>query len=89
VMALLDSGAMGLFLDLEFIKHHGLTTQPLPKPIPVYNIDGMPNKAGAISSMVDLVLHYWNHAECAVFAINRTQLSLSTIFGISDLTAAD
>ncbi|KNZ74070.1 hypothetical protein J132_08241 [Termitomyces sp. J132] len=45
VMALLDSRATGLFLDLEFIKHYGLTMQPLPKPIPVYNIDGTPNKA--------------------------------------------
>ncbi|KNZ80734.1 hypothetical protein J132_04710 [Termitomyces sp. J132] len=60
---------MGLFLDLESVKHHGLTTQPLPKPIPVYNIDRMPNKAGIISSMVDLVLQYQNHAERAVFAV--------------------
>ncbi|KAG5730948.1 hypothetical protein E4T56_gene7122 [Termitomyces sp. T112] len=46
VTALLDSGATGLFLDLE-----------------------MPKKAGAINSVVDLVLHYWNHAEHAIFAI--------------------
>ncbi|KNZ75631.1 hypothetical protein J132_02574 [Termitomyces sp. J132] len=57
VAALLDSGAMGLFLDLEFVKCHGLTMQLLSKPIPVYNINRTPNKAGAISSMVDLVLH--------------------------------
>ncbi|KNZ74668.1 hypothetical protein J132_06423 [Termitomyces sp. J132] len=43
--------------------------QPLPRPILVYNIDRMPNKAGTISSMVDLVLHYWNHMEHAVFAV--------------------
>ncbi|KAG5334679.1 hypothetical protein C0989_003098 [Termitomyces sp. Mn162] len=53
-MALLDSRAMGLFLDLEFIKHHGLTMQPLSKAIPVYNIDRTPNKVGAINSMVAL-----------------------------------
>ncbi|KAG5350275.1 hypothetical protein C0989_011820 [Termitomyces sp. Mn162] len=29
----------------------------------------MLNKASAISSVVDLVLHYWNYAEHAVFAI--------------------
>ncbi|KNZ77041.1 hypothetical protein J132_07702 [Termitomyces sp. J132] len=69
VTALLDSRAMGLFLDLEFVKCYGLTMQPLPKPIPVYNIDRMPNKASTISSMVDLILCYWNHAEHAVFAI--------------------
>ncbi|KNZ72237.1 hypothetical protein J132_04148 [Termitomyces sp. J132] len=69
VTALLNSRAMGLFLDSEFIKCHGLTMQPLPKPIPVYNIDGMPNKAGTISSMVDLVLHNRNHIKCTIFAV--------------------
>ncbi|KAG5729254.1 hypothetical protein E4T56_gene8086 [Termitomyces sp. T112] len=74
VMALLDSGATGLFLDSEFVKCHGLTTQPLPKPIPVYNINGMPNKAGAINSVVDLVLCYWNHAEHAIFTVTSLDL---------------
>ncbi|KAG5716579.1 hypothetical protein E4T56_gene16147 [Termitomyces sp. T112] len=69
VIALLDSRVMGLFLDLEFVKCHSLTMQPLPKPIPIYNIDGMPNKAGTINSMVDLVLHYWNHMEHTAFAV--------------------
>ncbi|KNZ73389.1 hypothetical protein J132_07688 [Termitomyces sp. J132] len=67
VMALLDSRATGL--DLEFVKYHGLITQPLPKPIPVYNIDRTPNKASAINSMVNLVLCYWNHVEHVIFAI--------------------
>ncbi|KNZ73301.1 hypothetical protein J132_07842 [Termitomyces sp. J132] len=70
VMALLDSRAMGLFLDSEFVKCHGLTMQPLPKLILVYNIDGIPNKAGAISSVVDLVLCYWNHVEHTIFSVN-------------------
>ncbi|KNZ80881.1 hypothetical protein J132_04105 [Termitomyces sp. J132] len=69
VIALLDSRAMELFLNLEFIKCHSLTTQPLSKPIPVYNIDRTPNKAGTINSTVDLVLHYQNHVECTVFVI--------------------
>ncbi|KAG5727056.1 hypothetical protein E4T56_gene20298 [Termitomyces sp. T112] len=69
VTALLDSRATGLFLDSEFVKHHGLTMQPLPKPILVYNINRTPNGAGIISSIGNLVLHYWNHVECAVFAV--------------------
>ncbi|KAG5719202.1 hypothetical protein E4T56_gene11785 [Termitomyces sp. T112] len=69
VMALLDSRAIGLFLDSGFVKCHGLTTQPLPKPIPVYNIDGMPNKAGTINSVVDLVLCYQNYVEHTMFAV--------------------
>ncbi|KAG5715953.1 hypothetical protein E4T56_gene20122 [Termitomyces sp. T112] len=43
--------------------------QPLLKPILVYNTNRTPNKAGAISSMVDLVLYYQNHAKHAVSAI--------------------
>ncbi|KNZ77982.1 hypothetical protein J132_02923, partial [Termitomyces sp. J132] len=69
VTALLDSRAMGLFLDLKFVKCYSLTTQPLLKPILVYNIDRTPNKAGTISSVVDLVLYYQNHVEHAVFAV--------------------
>ncbi|KNZ75941.1 hypothetical protein J132_00689 [Termitomyces sp. J132] len=69
VTALLDSRVTGLFLDLEFIKCHGLTMQLLPKPIPVYKINRTSNKAGAINSVIDLVLCYQNHMECAVFAV--------------------
>ncbi|KNZ76091.1 hypothetical protein J132_00245 [Termitomyces sp. J132] len=43
--------------------------QPLLKPIPIYNIDRMPNEASTINSVVDLVLHYWNHVQCAIFAV--------------------
>ncbi|KNZ73235.1 hypothetical protein J132_00422, partial [Termitomyces sp. J132] len=46
-----------------------LTTYPLSHPIPVYNVDGMLNKAGSIRSVVDLVLHYQDHSEQAAFAI--------------------
>ncbi|KNZ71726.1 hypothetical protein J132_07408 [Termitomyces sp. J132] len=69
VTALLDSRVTGLFLDSELVKHHGLIMQPLLKPILVFNINRMPNKAGAISSMIDLVFCYWNHMEHAIFAI--------------------
>ncbi|KNZ71724.1 hypothetical protein J132_07406 [Termitomyces sp. J132] len=62
VTALLDSRATGLFLNSEFVKHHGLTMQLLPKPIPVLNINGKPHKADTISSVVDLILCYQNHA---------------------------
>ncbi|KNZ79557.1 hypothetical protein J132_09241, partial [Termitomyces sp. J132] len=35
----------------------------------VFNINRTPNKASTISSVVDLIFYYQNHAECAVFAI--------------------
>ena len=69
VSALLDSGAMGLFIDAMYVEQHCLTTCPLTHPIPVYNIDSTRNKAGSIHLVVDLVLHYRTHAEHAVFAV--------------------
>ncbi|KAG5727756.1 hypothetical protein E4T56_gene20808 [Termitomyces sp. T112] len=69
VVALLDSGATGLFLDTDYVQQHRLTTCPLSHPIPVYNVDGMLNEAGSICSMVDLVLCYQDHSEKAAFAV--------------------
>jgi hypothetical protein len=47
--ALLDCGATGLFIDMEYVKQKWLTVQNLARPIPVYNVDGALNEAGAIS----------------------------------------
>ncbi|KNZ75287.1 hypothetical protein J132_03585 [Termitomyces sp. J132] len=69
IVALLDSGAMGLSLDADYVQQHHLTTHPLSHPIPVYNIDGMLNKAGSICSVVDLVLCYQDHLEHATFSV--------------------
>ena len=54
--ALLDSGATGLFMNADFVKRNRLTTKLLSRPIPVYNVDGSPNKAGSISEVVEVVL---------------------------------
>ncbi|GLB40103.1 putative transposition, RNA-mediated [Lyophyllum shimeji] len=67
--ALLDSGASGLFLHIRFVCEHGLTTRTLSRPIPVNNIDGTANAAGAITEVVDLVLWYNGHLERVVFAV--------------------
>ena len=69
VVALLDSGATGLFLDTHYVEQYRLTTQPLSHPIPVYNIDGMLNEAGSICLVVDLVLCYQTHSEHVVFVV--------------------
>ncbi|KAG5732698.1 hypothetical protein E4T56_gene16844 [Termitomyces sp. T112] len=73
VVALLDSGATGLFLDTDYVQQHCLTTHSLSCPIPVYNIDGTLNEAGSICSMVDLVLCYQDHSEQATFAITSLE----------------
>ena len=46
VDSLLDSGATGMFIDVEYVRTQKLQTHPLPYAIPVYNIDGTPNEAG-------------------------------------------
>ncbi|GLB39313.1 putative retrotransposable element tf2 155 kda protein type 1-like [Lyophyllum shimeji] len=67
--ALLDSGASGLFLHIHFVREHGLTTRTLSWPIPVNNLDGTANAAGAITEVIDLVLRYNGHSERVVFAV--------------------
>jgi hypothetical protein len=60
---LLDSGATGLFMNLDFVKQKQLTTKPLSQSILVYNVDGSLNEAGSISEVVEVVLQYRDHSE--------------------------
>jgi hypothetical protein len=50
----LDCGATGKFIDQNYAKDKGLNTEPLWKPIKVYNVDGTLNKRGTIRRYVDL-----------------------------------
>jgi len=56
VEALLDSRAMGSFIDRDFVCFKGLNTWTISCPIPVFNVDSSPNKAGEISEVVDILL---------------------------------
>ena len=71
VWALLDCGATGLFISSALVREKGLTTRKLSRPIPVYNVDGTPNKAGSITEVVDLVLRFEDHSEGAIFAVTN------------------
>jgi len=46
VKALLDSGAMGNFIDKDFVHMKGISTRSISCSIPVYNVDGFSNEAG-------------------------------------------
>jgi len=46
VKALLDFGATGNFIDKDFVRMKGISTQNISCPIPVFNMDGSSNKAG-------------------------------------------
>jgi hypothetical protein len=70
--ALIDCGATGCFIDIEWAKLNNVPTRPLTKPIPVYNIDGTANDAGTITDIADVILRYENHSE-------RTQLAITCL----------
>src|SRR3981189_2971776 len=69
VNALVDCGATGLFVDTEYVRSNNLSTRHLTTPIPVYNVDGTANEAGAITKNADIILRYKGHAERTQFAV--------------------
>jgi len=48
----------------------GINTRSISRPIPVYNMNGSPNKAGQISEVVDVVLRYKTHSERTLLAVS-------------------
>jgi len=79
VKALLDSGAIGNFIDQDFIRTKGINTRSISRPIPVYNMDGSPNEAGQISEVVDVFLCYKTHSErtlLTVFSLRKQNIIL-------------
>jgi hypothetical protein len=67
--ALIDCGATGCFIDIEWAKLNNVPTCPLTKPIPVYNVDGTANDAGAITDIANVILCYENHSEHTQLAV--------------------
>jgi Retroviral aspartyl protease len=68
---LIDSGTTGLFMDQRYVECYKLTTRKLQLPIPVYNVDGSPNEAGAITKAVKVILRLNGHAEQVNFAVTN------------------
>ena len=69
VDSLLDSGATGMFVDVEYVRTQKLQTHPLPCVIPIYNIDGTPNEAGSIKKEANLICTFRDHSERATFLV--------------------
>ena len=63
VKALLDSGAIGMFMDKRTAAKHGFRLQKLKRPIAVRNIDGMNNSGGAIIHQVEVNIYYKGYVE--------------------------
>ena len=58
VEALLDSGATGLVMSLEFTKKQGFKLKRLERPMNERNVDGLLNKEGPIEYMVEVNIYY-------------------------------
>ena len=69
VDSLLDSGATGMFINVEYVRTQKLQTHPLPCAISVYNIDETPNEAGSIKEEVNLICTFGNHSERVTFLV--------------------
>ena len=55
-LALIDSGAGGIFIDQNYARYVGLVPQKLEKLIIARNVDGTENKKGKIISFVNIEL---------------------------------
>ena len=71
VKALLDCRATKSLIDRDFVCSKGMNTWTLSHNILVFNVNGSPNKAGQISKVVDIVLHYKTYSERMLLAISR------------------
>jgi len=70
IKALLDSRATGSFIDRDFIRSKGINTWTLSRNMLVFNVDSSPNKAGQISKVIDVLLHYKTYSERMLLAVS-------------------
>jgi len=63
VKALLDSGAMGMFMDRDFAEEQGFKLVKLDKPVEVKNVDGTNNNGGRIEYEIECNMYFEGHVE--------------------------
>jgi len=79
VKVLLDSGAIGLFIDTTFAKEQGFKMEKLKKPLLVRNVDETMNMGGAITHQVEYNMFFKGHMKRArmdVCNLGKTELIL-------------
>ena len=79
VKALLDSGAIGMFMDKRMAARYGFKLQKLERPIMVRNVDGINNSRGAITHQVEANVYYKGHVErmkIDVYDLEKTEIIL-------------
>ena len=86
VKALLDNGAMGMFIDKRMVARHGLKLQRLKRPIVVRNVNETNNSGGVIIHQIEMTVYYKGHVErmrMDICDLGKTEI----ILGILWLTA--
>ena len=63
VKVLLDSRAIGVFMNRKMVAKHGFRLQKLERPLTVKNVNGTYNSRGAITYQVEVNVYYKNHME--------------------------
>jgi len=63
VKALLDSRAIGLFMDMTFAREKGFRMEKMKNPLLVKNIDGTVNIGGAITHQVECNIFFKGYVE--------------------------
>jgi hypothetical protein len=56
-----------MFIDQEFVLQNNLETHPIPKPMPIYNVDGTPNQNDSIYE--EAILEIGDHSEQVSLAV--------------------
>ena len=73
VEALLDSGATGLVISLEFARKQEFKLKKLEIPIHARNVDGSLNKEGPIEHTVEVNIYYRGYRERTEIDVIRDQ----------------
>jgi len=60
---LLDSSAMGMFINKGIAERHGFKMRKLERPLKVKNVDGTENSRENITYQVEVIVFYENHVE--------------------------
>ena len=83
VKALLDSGAMGIFMDKDFAEEQGFKLEKLGKPVEVKNVDGTDNNGGRIEYEIQCNIYFEGHVErirVDVCKLGRTKVILGMLW---------
>ena len=83
VKVLLDSSAIGIFMDKKMVTRHRFRLQRLERPVIIRNIDGINNSGGAITHQIKVNIYYKNHIErmkIDIYDLERTDVILGMLW---------